>query len=609
MYIRKQKRPNGNYTIQIRKTYTDENGKHHDDLYEGLGNLWKLQKEHEDVDFWLQQKLDEYKSKEETGDYVFVKKSTAPIDSVEEFSTKKNLGYLIPLIILNYFDISRVCRDYKNNQKSKNNNHMSKDVDFYNILAMLVLQKIINPLSIKKSWEENDFFLNYSCDFWRMYDSLEDIAQMKPYIIRQLNRKMRTLDIKSKDNVVIYDLTNYHMETHRENDYLAHGKSKKNSKNSIIQFGLLQDDNEIPIDYNIYRGNTADCKTVVDIIQTYERDLKTELDSKIIMVSDRAMNTQENAYCLNQMNDGFVFGCSFNKKGFDKYRDWVIDKSDYKTFSCENVYENMTQKELEEGKRHKRIRMEKSQVIDFKIDVKENKSCIHEQLKGTVPVLLIATYDSLYAEKQKQKIREKIKQAKEKFLINNAPAPSKQDSNKGIARYIIFEENENGRRTGKRCFNSNAIKHDWEKAGHYLLMSSEINRGSIWAIRQYDNREKIEETFRLTNQWLETRPIRVWTEKSIEGVLLIMFIALCVTKTIEVLLKGRFSKDNIQEALSSFDVSKQSDEFWEPIFPEKPAELIETANALLKLVGLNHMPKLLSIQQIQAMQRSKTVVV
>ena len=84
------------------------------------------------------------------------------------------------------------------------------------------------------------------------------------------------------------------------------------------------------------------------------------------------------------------------------------------------------------------------------------------------------------------------------------------------------------------------IQEEEKFDGYYSIATSEKNLSDKELRDIYKGLWKIEKTFKITKSELETRPIFVWTEESIEAHFLSCFIALLIIR----LLEKNF-KDNI----------------------------------------------------------------
>lgn len=104
--------------------------------------------------------------------------------------------------------------------------------------------------------------------------------------------------------VVLYDVTTLYFETHEPNDELkARGFSKDDkSKQPQIVVGLLVTLQGFPLRHEIYKGNTFEGHTMLDVVKQFQ---KLHTNSKPIIVADAAMLSQENMQLLE--TDGYQY--------------------------------------------------------------------------------------------------------------------------------------------------------------------------------------------------------------------------------------------------------------------------------------------------------------
>jgi transposase len=74
------------------------------------------------------------------------------------------------------------------------------------------------------------------------------------------------------------------------------------------------------------------------------------------------------------------------------------------------------------------------------------------------------------------------------------------------------------------------------------------------ALEKYKDLYKIEQSFRTFKSYLETRPMFHWTDKRIEGHLVLCYIAFCLLNYLQ--QKSNYSEQTIRTALNKMDLSK-----------------------------------------------------
>ena len=108
-------------------------------------------------------------------------------------------------------------------------------------------------------------------------------------------------------SLVYYDVTNYFFECDPDEGGLRRkGVSKEHRPNPIVQMGLLQDAEGVPIAYDLFEGNTNDCETLLPVLKRRrERGL-----GRVVVVADKGMNCSDNIAGVVAGGDGFVFSQS-----------------------------------------------------------------------------------------------------------------------------------------------------------------------------------------------------------------------------------------------------------------------------------------------------------
>ena len=74
-------------------------------------------------------------------------------------------------------------------------------------------------------------------------------------------------------------------------------------------------------------------------------------------------------------------------------------------------------------------------------------------------------------------------------------------------------------------------------------------------IDMYRGLWRIEESFKITKSELEARPVYVWTREHIEAHFLTCFVALTISRILEMKLEHRYSTGRIIESLSKSECS------------------------------------------------------
>ncbi len=107
--------------------------------------------------------------------------------------------------------------------------------------------------------------------------------------------------------LVLYDVTTLYFESHEPDDELrAKGFSKDDkSKQPQIVVGLLVTRKGFPLKHEIFKGNTFEGHTMMNIVKEFQKRHK---NSKPIVVADAAMLSQENIQTLEKEGYQYIVG-------------------------------------------------------------------------------------------------------------------------------------------------------------------------------------------------------------------------------------------------------------------------------------------------------------
>jgi hypothetical protein len=194
------------------------------------------------------------------------------------------------------------------------------------IMRLLVFSRILAPASKKKTFEQRGmYFEKMDFSLADVYRCLTKVIGLKRDIIIHLHKQMQDLFDRG-DGIVYYDVTNYYFEIDEQDEMRIKGVSKEHRPDPIIQMGLLTDSSGIPITYDLFPGNTNDCKTYAPVFREIRKHFAM---GRIIVVGDKGINTGDNiAYCALSGN-GYVFSKSV-RGATKEIKKYVLDAEGYR---------------------------------------------------------------------------------------------------------------------------------------------------------------------------------------------------------------------------------------------------------------------------------------
>lgn len=511
-------------------------------------------------------------------------------DNDYSYLNPKNFGYFFLENIYNQLGIADILRRIKSDSKI--------EYDLNGLTKLLVFERILDPQSKKRTFENKDKFLFPivdSDDINQIYRTLDVLSENSKKIQNRMNTKIKNSSIGRNASLTYYDVTNYFFETMYGDDdiyeldenseivkdkngepiivkkgFRKKGVSKENSKGPIVQMGLFIDNNGIPVSHKLFPGNTQDKTTFKDVL---ENDIDEMNLGKIITVADNGMNTQENKYLIVEKGDGYIVSKSV-KKSWKSQRDWALEDKDYtyiKNSSNEVVFKyksrineiTLTYKN-EDGTKSKKIIKEKEIIYwskkHYEKELKQNKKFI-EYLES--------------CKEHPDKLKDKQRKSQEFIKI--------VDIDKETGEIIHPEK--------VIIFLDKKLEKYKETMGFYSIVTSETEEDNKEIINRYHGLSRIEDSFRIIKSDLEGRPIYVWTEEHIKAHFLICFIALTIIRIIQYKIlkyenKSTLNVDGWEQGITAEKIKKELNKLEADQYDENSYKLRKPTENILKLLNI-----------------------
>ena len=461
-------------------------------------------------------------------------KNIFEFDDATHYVDFKNIGYLFLNPIFNQLGITDVLNKIKSESKI--------EYDLVGLVKLLVFERILNPKSKKKTYEERNRYIFPIVDSEQLkeiYRVLDVLNENSKKIQNRMNTKIKNSSIGRKTDLTYYDVTNFYFETMygdeeiyetdengqyvvddktgeikiKEKGFKKKGVSKENRKEPIVQLGLFIDNNGLPVFQESFPGNMQDKTTFTHIIKTSinESDL-----GRIVVVADNGMNTQENLSLLTDKGNGYIISKSV-KRCWKSYSPWIQDNKDYVeikdntgvvTFKYKSRIVKRTLKytDKESGEKHSKEVTEKEIVYWSK---KHYEKELHQNQKFIEYLESCKEHPDKLKDKQR-KSQEFIK------VIKTDPKTGEIVKTKDVV--VLLEDK---------------IQKYKETMGYYMVITSEINDDDREIINKYHGLSRIEDSFRIMKGDLDGRPVYVWIKNHIKAHFLICFIALTIIRIIQ----------------------------------------------------------------------------
>ena len=273
-------------------------------------------------------------------------------------------------------------------------------------------------------------------------------------------------------DLLFYDVTTLYFETFQEDELRQNGFSKDNkSQQPQILIGLMVNEEGFPVAYEVFSGSTFEGNTILPVVKEF---IKKHAVKEFTVVADAAMISAENVRELLKNDISYIVGArlgNINAKLIEQ-----IDKS---------------------------LPRQDGEDIRIKTD------------NG----FLICSYSAARYRKDKYEMDKQIEKAK--ALIER---PSKN-------KKLKFTKS-----SGEKIEINEALIEKTKKLlgvkGYYTNLGEEVVNNKM-VIERYHELYKIEQAFRISKNDLQTRPIFHFKEQPIRLHILICFMALVISKHIE----------------------------------------------------------------------------
>ncbi len=514
--------------VYLVEGYRDENGKSKQRTIKKYGNLEELELEDSNILDKLKLEAKNMKKNEVIITHNLLKPNA-------EQETDKNYGYFFLDNIYKELAITNFIEGYNFEANFK------YDID--EILRLLTFSRILSPMSKKATVENQDmYFEEFNVDLKSVYKSLSNFSDMKIDLQNHLNERVSTAYGRDA-SLVFYDVTNYYFETEVEDDLKKKGLSKEKKSTPIVQMGLLIDSNGLPIAYDLFPGNTHDSSTLIPFIENMRKQYNF---GKVILTADKGLNSGKNLAYLKSKNDGYIV--SQKIRGMSKlFINEVLSEEDY---VCNT-----------------------KGTFKIKSFLRERETKDENGNKVTLKEKVVCFWSKDFDDREKHK-REKLEERISAYL--ESPSKYKTSNSYGIKKYLKLQTID--KTTGEIEDIEPYVEFDEEKYnrdvsldGYYTIVTSELDLSNEDVIKKYRGLWKIEESFRVLKTDLEGRPVYVKTPDHVEGHFLVCFIALLISRILELKLDNKYSIRKIQKSLASatcrkignglYSLKKQDDTF------------------------------------------------
>jgi transposase len=340
------------------------------------------------------------------------------------------------------------------------------------LLNDLVIMRIFEPGSKLRSIELMEHYFGIKHRRQRYYESAKNWLVLKEKIEKQILSFAKN-QYAFDFSLLFYDVTTLYFETFTEDELRKNGFSKDNkSHQPQVVVALMVTPEGFPISYEVFPGDTFEGHTLIPVIKSF---IKKHNVKNFTVVADAAMISTANINALKEEKINYIVGARLGN--LSKELIATIDKT---------------------------ITREDGRIIRI----------------NTENGYLICSFSKKRYNKDKYEMNKQIEKAK---MLLSQPSKVKR------VKFITTGENKMG-------LNEKLIDKTTKLLGikgYYTDVEESIATSTI-IINRYHELYKIEQAFRVSKSDLQTRPIFHFKEEPIKLHVLICFMALAISKHIEI---------------------------------------------------------------------------
>jgi transposase len=380
----------------------------------------------------------------------------------------------------------------------------------YNQLKDVVIARMASPVSKLHTSKilKKDFQKSLSED--QIYHLMDKMIEKEAEIKEKIFEATQKFSPEKPINILFFDVTTLYFESQKSDELKEFGYSKDGKKGEVqVVLALATNEQGLPIGYHLFPGNTAEVKTLLQSLSTWEKIVPIK---NMRVIADRAMMSENNLSQIEESNNQYVVAAKL--KMVPKILKTEILRMHEKTNSSEHFIEEFVYKNRR----------------------------------------LIVEYSPQRAIKDKADRERLIKKIKSKIGIKTTT--KKLVTNNGYLKYMDEEKK------GKVVFNEKKVKEEELWDGLHGIITNDFEANAKELLAQYKRLWIIEESFRINKHSLSMRPIYHYTSKRIKAHILICYLAFSLYRSLQMKLKLNnlsISLERLREELNHVQASVLED--------------------------------------------------
>ena len=402
----------------------------------------------------------------------------------------------------------------------------------YPYIEKLVINRCINPMSKYRAtqWEDGVLIdmlnLRHSPNPYGAYDELDKIAQSEEEIQKHLCRIFKQRDMLA-NSAIIYDITStYFEQTRCTLAFRGYSRDHRPDKLQIV-IAMAITTEGYPFYWKVYEGNTPDVTTVEDFADNISKLFGV---TDFVFVFDRGMVSQDNIDYIEEKGYRFISAIDRNEIRTST----PVDIEQFRGANPSTTLQDMTDFiEYDDDLWYREYETsEYRHIIGFSVQKLMDERALRQRRLAKLNTAIATLNDGLSKAKRSRKRepveraveslikKTKLKQAISTSISETAIKNGKATVNSYIVNYTVDQTviNDIELTDGLTCFYTNTKKDDFAACD---------------IIRQYREKNAVEEGFREIKGVLELRPVYLSLEDRVKAHVTICILAYLLWNTLE----------------------------------------------------------------------------
>jgi transposase len=351
----------------------------------------------------------------------------------------------------------------------------------------------------------------------RLYRGLDVLHAQKDQLGQHLLQRYQSW-FGVEFEFLLYDVTSTYFEGQAKgNTKAARGYSRDHRPDcKQVNIGLVVTPEGLPIGYEVFAGNTADVRTVEDMVEFMEQKYG---QAKRIWVLDRGMISEENLNFLRARDARYIVGTP--KRQLKQFQAQLLEEQDWTLVQAGVEAKLVAHPDGGVGEQY---------VLCRSVARRQKEAAMIELARQRLRAQLDKTHASL----------------------QRRPAPDVGVIERRIGRWLgrfpsaerLIEVTVQRDGQGRGCGLSIVERAEhtaWAKLAHgaYLLRTNCVEKDPAQFWRWYIQLTQAEDAFRLSKSDLNLRPVFHHKTHRVEAHILVCFLSLALWRTLEMWMRGK----------------------------------------------------------------------